>query len=237
MRESGQSVQISWAGEHHLRLGFDTSSGLPILDRLDRALAAIKRAPPPGLVGITPASSTILLEFDLEHIDETHAIEKLRQVLNVEIDATPLASRELIEIPVCYDASFAPDAAEVARLHDITPVELIQLHCAAEYVVQFIGFVPGFGYLSGLPAQLITPRLDAPRPRVPAGSVGIAGDQTGVYPGNTAGGWRLIGRTPLRMFDPGRERPSLLARGDRVRFVPISLAEFGERQRELSCHG
>ena len=111
--------------------------------------------------------------------------------------------------------------------------ELIRLHAEPLYVVHFIGFAPGFGYLDGLPRELATPRLPSPRVRVPVGSVGIAGDQTGIYATPAAGGWRLIGRTPLVMFDARREQPSLLTAGDRVRFRPISLAEFRTQARGL----
>ena len=103
---------------------------------------------------------------------------------------------------------------------------MIRLHAEADYEVAFIGFTPGFPYLNGLPRQLATPRLPSPRVRVPIGSVGIAGEQTGIYPHPTPGGWRLIGRTPLRLFDTSRPAPSLLSMADRLRFVPISEREF-----------
>lgn len=239
MGSSKIDVEIGWASEHHLRLSLDEDSNKPVGNRLTQALAALENARLPGLIGITPASATLLLEFSLAGFDGARTINAVRRVLAGAFDTTvpsPTHSA-IIEIPVCYDPSCAPDALDVAHIHGITPDELIRLHAGAEYTVQFIGFVPGFGYLSSLPERLNTPRLDTPRTRVPAGSVGIAADQTGVYPGNTAGGWRLIGRTPLRMFDAARDHPSLLARGDRVRFVPISLAKFNELQQTLQHHG
>ena len=134
-----------------------------------------------------------------------------------------------VDIPVCYGGAFGPDLESVAELHGIPADEVVRMHSAATYTVYFLGFVPGFGYLGGLPDALRTPRLSSPRTRVPAGSVGIAGSQAGVYPFSTPGGWRLLGTTPLRMFQKDREGMSLLAIGDEVRFRPISAAEFEAR--------
>ena len=132
-----------------------------------------------------------------------------------------------IVIPVCYDAVFGPDLSDVATHGGIPIEEVIRLHSAAIYTVYFLGFSPGFGYLGGLPKPLHMPRLATPRVRVAAGSVGIAGEQSAVYPGETAGGWRIIGRTPLKMFNATSDQPSRLQPGDRVRFAPVS----GNRRR------
>lgn len=130
------------------------------------------------------------------------------------------------EVPVCYGGAFGPDLEEVAKFHGISAEEVIRLHCAAYYRVFMIGFTPGFAYLGGLDARLDTPRRDRPRKRVTAGSVGIAGMQTGIYPIDSPGGWRIVGRTPLKMFDPERKGPFLLEAGDMVRFRAISGDEF-----------
>jgi KipI family sensor histidine kinase inhibitor len=116
----------------------------------------------------------------------------------------------------------------VAEMHGLTDAQAVELHASAVYVVYFLGFVPGFAYLGELPESLATPRLSRPRPRVPRGSVGIAGRQTGVYPFPTPGGWRLLGRTPIAMFRPDRGDMSFLSIGDRVRFIPISRERFAE---------
>src|SRR5204862_8343683 len=137
-----------------------------------------------------------------------------------------------VEIPVCYGGEFGPDLAAVCARRGITQARAIEVHSSVEYLVYFLGFVPGFAYLGELPEELVMPRLAAPRKRVPAGSVGIAGNQTGVYPFATPGGWRLIGRSPLKMFRDEREGFSLLVIGDRVRFAPISAERFGELEKE-----
>jgi inhibitor of KinA len=127
---------------------------------------------------------------------------------------------------VCYGGVFGPDLEAVAQRHGLAPEELIRLHSEAVYSVYMLGFAPGFAYLGGLPPALATPRRDEPRTAVPAGSVGIGGSQTGIYPLVSPGGWNLIGRTPLRLFDARRTSPTLLAVGDRVRFQVIEHDDF-----------
>ena len=131
-----------------------------------------------------------------------------------------------LEVPVCYDPEFALDLELVAKDCGLPPNEIVERHAAARYEVRFVGFTPGFPYLGGLPAALATPRRATPRTAVPAGSVAIAGGQSGIYPLASPGGWNIIGRTPLRLFDVAREEPALFAAGDRVRFVAITREEF-----------
>ena len=131
-----------------------------------------------------------------------------------------------IDIPVCYDAEFAPDLAALAAHSGLSPDEVIARHQARTYQVAMIGFAPGFPYLLGLDPALAMPRLATPRMQVTAGSVGIGGAQAGIYPAESPGGWRIIGRTPLRLFDPAREEPALLAPGQSLRFVAINRSRF-----------
>jgi KipI family sensor histidine kinase inhibitor len=140
------------------------------------------------------------------------------------MDANQTESRS-VEIPVIYGGDQGPDLQNVAILAGLTTEEVIRLHSSAEYSVCFIGFLPGFPYLSGMDPRLAAPRLATPRPLVPAGSVGIAGGQTGIYPLDSPGGWRIIGRTTLTIFDPHREPPVLLKAGDRVRFIAVAGGE------------
>ena len=138
---------------------------------------------------------------------------------------TPAPGR-LVEIPVRYGGEDGPDLAPLAAARGLTPDDVVALHTAPEYVVHFVGFMPGFAYLGGLDVRLATPRRAVPRTFVPAGSVGIGGAQTAVYPVASPGGWQLIGRTPLRLFDPRLDPPTLLAPGDRVRFRPIDAGQW-----------
>jgi inhibitor of KinA len=134
--------------------------------------------------------------------------------------------RRVVEVPVCYDEEFAPDLSVVAKASGLGLDKVVQLHASAEYRVGFIGFAPGFPYLVGLPPQLATPRRAVPRQMVPAGAVAIGGGQTGIYPSASPGGWNVIGRTPLRLFETTRAEPALLRAGDGVRFHAINRAEF-----------
>ena len=136
------------------------------------------------------------------------------------------AASALIEVPVCYDSEFALDLEDVARVAGLPAVEIVRRHAGAAYRVNCVGFTPGFPFMSGLPSELATPRRATPRKEVPAGSVGIGGAQTGIYPRNSPGGWNVIGRTPLRLFDVQRDPPALFRAGDRVRFRQISREEF-----------
>jgi inhibitor of KinA len=146
--------------------------------------------------------------------------------LIAEADSAPVPESRLVEIPVCYGGEFGPDLEDVARHSELRPDEVIRLHSSAEYFAYFLGFMPGFAYLGGLPDSIATPRHATPRTRVAAGSVGIGGNQTGVYPLPSPGGWRLIGRTPAVLFSPERNPPALLEMGDLVKFVPITREEF-----------
>jgi KipI family sensor histidine kinase inhibitor len=132
----------------------------------------------------------------------------------------------VVEIPVVYGGAGGPDLAFVAAHTGLVPERVVELHSSTEYVVCFLGFLPGFPYLAGLPPELETPRMEAPRTRVPAGSVAIGGRQTGIYPMESPGGWRIVGWTPMRLFDAGADPPAALAMGVRIRFVPIAEARF-----------
>lgn len=175
------------------------------------------------------AYASVLIPFDPLALDATAA---RAIVAGLETEPDPRSSPRgvgrdaagraaaVVEIHVRYGGHDGPDLAQVASLHGLRPSDVIELHAARVYDVFFLGFAPGFAYLGTLPEQIVTPRLPRPRERVPAGSVGIAGEQTGIYPFSMPGGWRLIGRTELVMWDAEREPPALLAPGDRVRFVP-----------------
>ncbi len=173
----------------------------------------------PGILNLHPAYTSVLIDFDPRL--RTHAqLEALvRERLANHLHQPPPEPRH-IEIPVQYGGEFGPDLADVARHTGMTEARVIELHSAAEYLVYFIGFSTCFPYLGGLPPELATPRLAAPRKHVPAGSVAIGGAQAGVYPLASPGGWRLIGRTTLNLFDRAASPPPLLRMGDRIRFLP-----------------
>jgi inhibitor of KinA len=196
-------------------------------EQVRRLLQLLQSEPIAGVRNLHPAYCSVLIKFDAtllrhEELQETllGCVERMKKVA--------LPEPRLIEIPVCYGGDFGPDLKDVAELHGLTPESAIKLHTSTTYRVYFLGFAPGFAYLGELPAALVAPRLATPRRSVLAGSVGIAGSQTGVYPIATPGGWRLLGRTPVAMFRPDRAEMSLLAIGDRVRFVAISREQFAK---------
>jgi inhibitor of KinA len=195
--------------------------------RVGKLLRLLQRQPIAGVKNLNPAYCSILVTFDALKMDHRDLEEVLRGYLD-RLDAVDLPAARELQIPTCYGDEFGPDLNEVAELHSLTAAQVIELHSSVAYVVYFLGFVPGFAYLGELPEALATPRLDTPRRSTPAGSVGIAGKQTGVYPFPTPGGWRLIGRTPIAMFRPDRQDMNYLSIGDRVRFIPISPARFAE---------
>jgi KipI family sensor histidine kinase inhibitor len=195
-------------------------------EKVRKLLRLLELEPMAGVRNLHPAYCSLLVKFDALKLRHEEVETVLRKYLD-RLEEVKLPEPRLVEIPVCYGGEFGPDLAEVGALHGMTPAQAIELHASVEYLVYFLGFVPGFAYLGKLPKELATPRLAAPRRRVPAGSVGIAGNQTGVYPFATPGGWRLLGRTPVKMFQADREELSLLSIGDRVRFTPISRERFG----------
>lgn len=172
----------------------------------------------PEVVEAIPGMNNITVVLRNPHSVALDAIERLKRWWE-ESEALEPDSRA-IEIPVVYGTAAGPDLGEVARHAGLTEKQVVELHSSADYVVWFLGFQPGFPYLGGLPEQLATPRRAEPRLQVPAGSVGIGGSQTGIYPLATPGGWQLIGHTSLPLFDPARDEPVLLRPGDTVRFIP-----------------
>lgn len=217
---------MAWVSDRCLRVVVGADTSLATHRRVLGVFERVRRGGIAGLRDVTPAYATLLLTFDLGSLGPERAEAEVWAALRGLDDAAVAVGGRLVEIPVCYEGECAPDIEEVAGLSGLSATEVAAVHCGAEYVVRFVGFSPGFGYLGGLPARLAVGRLGRPRARVPAGSVGIAGEQTGVYPQATAGGWRLIGRTARRMFDAEREVPSVLAMGDKVRFVAIGIEEF-----------
>ena len=192
----------------------------------------IDRHPPAGFIDQVPAFTSIAVHYDPVVASRgttkgpyARVVDDLTAALR-DLKADQLPAARVVEIPVSYGGSLGPDLDEVARGHEMTPADVVRLHTSGDYLVYMVGFMPGFAYLGGLPAKLATPRRTTPRTVVPAGTVGIGGSQTGVYPLDSPGGWNLIGKTPLAIFDIKRSPAALLETGDRVRFRAISDEQF-----------
>lgn len=213
--------------------------------RVSEALAAqarrlserLVRAQVPGVREVIPAFSSITVHYEPLRIKQTADLEGVEsapfELLQVRLQALLEADQEdagaggtLLEVPVCYGGDYGEDLDVLALAHEMAPSKVVELHTHPIYYVGMLGFMPGFPYLVGLDARLVTPRRATPRPQVARGSVAIGGEHTGVYPLDSPGGWHVIGRTPLSLFDPRREPPSLLQAGDRVRFVAISPERY-----------
>jgi inhibitor of KinA len=199
------------------------------------ALRYLEVAAIPGVIELAPAYTTIGVFYDPARIESADSDQTPFDFLSAKIQSILNASSfeneteietPLVEIPVCYELEFGPDLGDVARVTGLAEAEVIRRHASGIYRVSCVGFIAGFPFLSGLPSELATPRRTVPRKEVPAGSVGIGGAQTGIYPRTSPGGWNLIGRTPLRLFDIQRIPPTKLQTGDRVRFREISREEF-----------
>lgn len=176
---------------------------------------------------LTPSYTSLLLEYDLLQTDQQTLLARLKTLLDEWLPKpSEILEAPLIQLPVFYDPQVGPDLQRVASACQLSMYEVIQLHCSQDYEVCALGFAPGFAYLSLTPPALCMPRLSQPRSVVPAGSVALADRQTAVYPQDTPGGWNLLGRTPVKLFDRLRDSPSLLQPGQRVQFVPIDQAEF-----------
>ena len=201
--------------------GISPSTSAKVL-ALDRSLC---KGNLPGIIECVPSYCSLAVYYNPL---QTSPRQLRKQLLNQvkKLKQLPDAVPRKLEVPVAYGKEMGPDLESVARLHNLTIEEVISLHCQPVYRVYLIGFSPGFPYLGGLSPRLFTPRLSVPRRLVPAGSVAIGGEQTGIYSRTTPGGWHIIGRTTLKLFDPEASPPSLLKPGDLIVFRPIASAEF-----------
>jgi KipI family sensor histidine kinase inhibitor len=228
-------VRFQPASDQSLLVSFGQQITLDAHQRVTQLLRLLASEPIADIRNLHPAYCSLLIKFDPLKIGHKE-LEAIVQTYLDRLENVTLPEPRQMEIPVCYGGDYGPDLNDVAAMHDMKPEHVIELHVSVNYHVYFLGFVPGFAYLGEMPAALLTPRLPSPRRRVPAGSVGIAGTQTAIYPFATPGGWRLLGRTPVQIFRPERsvmdqdvmnqDAMSLLSIGDRVRFTPISPETF-----------
>ena len=188
-------------------------------------LPLLQREPISWIRNIQPAYCSLLITFDAAAADHSQVQAKITEY-EKRAETLPVGKARVVEVPVCYGGEFGPDLEWVAEQRGLPAEKVVELHIARTYHAYFLGFAPGFAYLGDLAEKIAMPRLQTPRKEVAAGSVGIAGRQTAVYPFATPGGWRLIGRTPLEMFRKDREPMGLIAIGDQVKFRPITRAEF-----------
>jgi KipI family sensor histidine kinase inhibitor len=219
--------QVSACGDRMVMVEFSPVISPEINDAVHRLAAALENERIPGIVECTPSYHCLGVHYNPLEIGYSEVIRRVREILESGQPDQRCFPRR-VEVPIVYGGDFGPDLKLVAHTHRLTTEAVVGLHTAAVYRVCLIGFTPGFPYLSGLPEMLATPRLATPRASVPAGSVAIGAQQCGIYPVKSPGGWNIIGRTPLRLFDVQQAEPCLLAPGDEVMFRGISDHEFDE---------
>jgi inhibitor of KinA len=218
-------VRIVPAGDSALLVELSPLLDPAINARVVALAEAVGRRYGRTLLDIVTGYCTLTLYFDALLIDPVWLESEVRSIAaGIDLDAGP--EGPLVSVPVCYGGEFGPDLADVAAFGGCSEEEAMRLHAAGSYRVFLVGFVPGFAYMAKVDDRIAAPRRATPRTAVPIGSVAIAGGQTGIYPAVTPGGWNIIGRTPLRPYDPSRDEPFLFKAGDRVRFLPIDRAEF-----------
>lgn len=198
--------------------------------------AAVQAAQLPGVVETVPTYAALLVTLDPLQTDADTLIPALRRLWDALPPVSSTAAGRLVEVPVCYGGDYGPDLAFVAQHAGLTEQQVIDIHCGRDYRIFMLGFLPGFPYLGGMDERIVCPRLQTPRTKIPAGAVGIGGKQTGIYPLASPGGWQLIGRTPLRLFDPAGGGKLPYAAGDRIRFVPISPESLKPSRKNRGRH-
>ena len=221
------TVRMLVAGEQGLIVEFGNAIDPAVNARVHRLARALAARGLEGVIEAVPTYRSLLVLFDPLVLTRERLASEVEGLLAAPaVEEAPGSGGNTVELPVLYGGEFGPDLAFIARHNALSTDEVIAIHSSSAYLVYMLGFTPGFPYLGGMSSRLATPRLSSPRGKVPSGSVGIAGSQTGVYPLESPGGWRLIGRTPLPLFDLEAEQPFLLAPGDVVRFRPVDEEEY-----------
>lgn len=214
-------------GDSAVRIEFGDKISEQINRNIRGFCESIKEYPPIGVIEWTPSYTAVTVYY--QPLQTTyHELVAQLQILVNKLDEAVLPKAKRVFVPVCYGGELGPDIEHVALHNKLTVAEVVEIHSSSKYLIYMLGFTPGFPYMGGMSTAISTPRLAVPRPRVSAGSVGIAGEQTGIYSLSTPGGWQIIGRTPLILYDANRENPSLFEAGNYVQFRPIQKQEYEE---------
>lgn len=220
-----KKAKILTAGDSALLIEFEQKIAPEINAQITAFVHLLKEQHIEGVTDLIPAFASLLINYDPRVIGYKDLKARIEELLKIEVSEEASEAR-VFEIPVCYGGEYGPDIANIAENAGLSEQEVINIHCSKDYLIYMLGFLPGFVYLGGLDERIHTPRLANPRISIPAGSVGIAASQTGIYPLNSPGGWQLLGMTPVKTYDPERETPILVEAGDYIRFVPVTEEEF-----------
>lgn len=220
-----ENVKFLLAGDSSVIVEFGNDISPEINSRIRTFNIALEESHIPGISEMVPTYRSLMVHYDPGVIRYDDLVKELKGLMG-RLSNIQIPPSDVLEIPVLYGGEAGPDLDFVAEHNHKTPKEVIKIHTSTEYLIYMLGFTPGFTYLGGMSDEIAAPRLKQPRVKIPAGSVGIAGSQTGVYPIDSPGGWQLIGKTPVRMYDPDRAEPILPKAGEYIKFCPITQAEF-----------
>ena len=224
--------QILIEGDSSVLIVFGDTISAETNSRITATVRLIREQRIEGMVDMIPAFVSLLINYNPQVISYAALRRRLETILEMKAESAETV-RRVFEIPVCYGGEFGPDLQNIADHAGLSPREVIDIHTSRDYLIYMLGFLPGFCYLGGLDERIHTPRLKTPRLKIPSGSVGIGGSQTGIYPMESPGGWQLMGKTPVKTYDPCRETPILVQAGEYIRFVEIDEAEFRRIAREI----
>ena len=226
-----EAMRILTVGDCAISVEFGQEISLEINHKVMALKMVLEREPIRGIVELIPTYCSLLIQYDPMELRYGQLRDRL-EALVTQLDEVEMQPKKVVEIPVAYGGEYGPDLGEVARVHNISEEEVIKLHSEPEYPIYMLGFVAGFPYLGGINKAIATPRKKSPRLKIEAGSVGIAGEQTGIYSVESPGGWQIIGRTPLKLYDVNRNEPVLLKAGQYIKFKPITKEEFRAMENE-----
>lgn len=230
-----QNIRILTAGDSSLLVEFGKKISPEINRKITAVVQMMKEQHIEGVVDVIPAFCSLLINYDPRVVTYEEIKKRIQNLVRLEVKTGEVRKR-IFEIPVCYGGEYGPDLGNIAEHAGLSEKEVIEIHSSRDYLIYMLGFLPGFTYLGGLDERIHTPRLANPRIKINAGSVGIGGSQTGIYPLDSPGGWQLMGMTPVKTYDPDRETPILVEAGDYIRFVPIDEQEY-KRIKEMVDNG
>ena len=228
-----EEIKIHTAGDSSVLIEFGQEISPEINAKITAFVHLMKAQHVEGVKDMIPAFTSLLINYDPRVVNYGALKERLEKLLKLEVSQETAPSR-IFDIPVCYGGEYGPDLENIAMHANLSTQEVIDIHSSEDYLIYMLGFLPGFSYLGGLDERIHTPRLANPRMKIPAGSVGIGGSQTGIYPLDSPGGWQLLGLTPVKTYDPNREIPILFEAGVYIHFVPVTEKDFLEIKEQVN---